>query len=988
MNRYFRALLVVALVFGLAGPATTAAVFAQTTAPAVAPTTTGTVQGTIHDNSGAPVANAKIILSGAQTKTTTSDATGAFSFTNITAGVYTLTASKAGYETAREGDLAVIGGQAETLAVVMPAVSFTSLRTIATVRAVGRGTFNVSPASVSVVSSQTFSLRGADQVMHVLDAVPGVQMSVAGNSVNGASPGGISFANIRAARSYETSSLIDGHPLFTGDYGDYVVNFLNPFLFNNVETVKGPGATVPQVNFALGGTVNFQTKEPTAYPDAQVLFGVGSYGGTNENISFSNTYGKLGVVAVYGNNNTGSAFDGKDFYFTNGTFYFNDNGQMSSFYANPTNKQPVPTTAGGNVFTTTATTVSAFGCCLPVNAFLSNQSELLKLRYKFSGATSLTFSYLGDQAHSDQFGNNGDVQYYTFQPDPKGPAYSGNIKPGTQIPVVFGYTSAFDDETNNEPILTAELHTTLGNDALIGRYYHAGIVRLQYQGPGNPSVPEADMFTFWGNQSASPKYGQYAAAFNGSPMVVQDFEYYRATEQDKLDGYSAEYQHPIGNDLLSLSFDWSKGQSASYSFSGSSKPGGAVPLPSVSIPEGSNQVFSTIMLRGEHHFSSKLNATLSLYSNHYQTTTNSKPQGGGTACNFDGTNCVFGTETSSHFDERLGIEWRPSYDWAVRLGAGSSIVPPYLGLLTAQTSSLPFSTTSQTTFLKFGTFKNPNLLPETAFGYDIGFDHRLPAQITMSFDGYLTNMFNGYFQQLVPTGFTCATPGFCSGQQAGNSSVPIYASYNANLSNARFEGLELDVRRAPTVGWGFDLAASTQRGYAYNLPPCFYSNVITSSGIDCTQYTTNLNIIAGQNFTGGANFMGVTNQAGKSLIGSTGISAQNQNVPYFTGNAMLSYAFANGVYAQIGDTLLGKNNSYNEPPFGIGYASLRFPVTKTMALQVSGDNIFNAYSGLFPVAGTGVPIPLAGGGLAATNANVVGPARYQLTLFFNSHPNP
>lgn len=991
MNRYFRALLVAALAFGLVGPISMGTVFAQSPAPAAASTTTGTVQGTIKDNSGAPVADAKVTLSGPASSSTTSDASGAFSFTNVAAGFYTVTSRKAGYQTASDADLPVLPGQTQTLAIVMPQLSFQSLRTIATVRASGRGTFNTSPASVNVVSSQTFTLRGADQVMHVLDAVPGVQMSVAGNGVNGASPGGISFANVRAARSYETATLIDGHPLFVGDYGDYVINFLNPFMFNNVEVVKGPGATVPQVNFALGGTVNFQTKEPTAYPDAQMMFGVQSYGGTNEAISFSNTFGKLGVVVAYANLNTGSPFDNKNFYFSNGTFYFNDNGTPSSFYSNPGAKAPVPSTAGGTVYSTTNTTLSAFGCCLPVNAFLSNQSELVKMRYNFSGATSLTFSYLGDQAHADQFGNNGDIQYYKFEPDPKGPTYTGSIKPGTMIPVVFGYTSAFDNETNNEPILQAEMRTTVGNDTLVGRYYHAGIVRLQYQGPNDPSVPEVDDFTFWGNQSASPKYGQYAAAFNGSPMQVQDFEYYRATEQDKIDGYSAEYQHPIGNDFVSLGFDWSKGQSQSYSFSGISKPGGTLPNPSVSIPDGSNQVFSTIMLRGEHHFNPKLDATVSLYSNHYQTTTNSKPQSGANACNFNGANCVFGTENSSHFDERLGLEWRPSYNWAVRFGTGSSIVPPYLGLLTAQTSSLPFTTTANTSYLTFGSFKNPNLKPETAFGYDIGFDHRLPDQITMSLDGYLTNMFNGYFQELVPTGLTCATPGYCSGPQQGNADVPIFASYNANLSNARFEGLEFDLRRAPTVGWGFDLAASTQRGYAYNLPPCFYSNYIPKGGntIDCSKFTTNLNIIAGENFNGGANFMGAYNSAyGSSVTASTGISAQNQSIPYFTSNAMLSYAFANGIYAEVGDTFLGKNNSYNEPPFGIGYASLRFPVTKTMALQVSGDNIFNAYTGLFPVAGAGIPIPLAGGGLAATNANVVGPATYQVTLFFNSHTTP
>lgn len=33
--------------------------------------------------------------------------------------------------------------------------------------------------------------------------------------------------------------------------------------FLNVEVVKGPGVAVPNINNAIGGTVNFRTLEPT-----------------------------------------------------------------------------------------------------------------------------------------------------------------------------------------------------------------------------------------------------------------------------------------------------------------------------------------------------------------------------------------------------------------------------------------------------------------------------------------------------------------------------------------------------------------------------------------------------------------------------------------------------------------------------------------------------------------------------------------------------
>ena len=83
-----------------------------------------------------------------------------------------------------------------------------------------------------------------------------------GSSANGASAGAIAFPNIRNGLSYETATLIDGHPLSVGLYGDYVTTFLNPALLGSAEVIKGPGATAPEVDYAINGTVNFRTKDP------------------------------------------------------------------------------------------------------------------------------------------------------------------------------------------------------------------------------------------------------------------------------------------------------------------------------------------------------------------------------------------------------------------------------------------------------------------------------------------------------------------------------------------------------------------------------------------------------------------------------------------------------------------------------------------------------------------------------------------------------
>ena len=101
---------------------------------------------------------------------------------------------------------------------------------------------------------------------YVLDQIPGMQISYPGSAANGASTGAITFPNIRNGLSYETATLIDGHPLSVGLYGDYVTTFLESGAAAVGRSHQGPGATAPQVNYAINGTVNFRTKDPRRRP--------------------------------------------------------------------------------------------------------------------------------------------------------------------------------------------------------------------------------------------------------------------------------------------------------------------------------------------------------------------------------------------------------------------------------------------------------------------------------------------------------------------------------------------------------------------------------------------------------------------------------------------------------------------------------------------------------------------------------------------------
>jgi outer membrane receptor protein involved in Fe transport len=309
------------------------------------------------------------------------------------------------------------------------------------------------------------------------------------------------------------------------------------------------------------------------------------------------------------------------------------------------------------------------------------------------------------------------------------------------------------------------------------------------------------------------------------------------------------------------------------------------------------------------------------------------------------------------------LEWRPQASVAVRFSSGSSIAPPFLDLHSQANQIVPPAHSGPgsyaTQILNSGTLR-----PETAFGYDLGSDYAFKDGVTFaSTDFYLTDLFNQFLTETYVNG-TCPI------SVCGSKGIPLYTSTNVNLSNARYEGIELSLKRIPAAGWGVSIAGSTQRGYAYHLPPGFYCGAPGCvPGVPKT-YNANLGIIAGQNYIG--EFV--------NNMGSTTDGVSNQSVPYLQGNAQLQYRFRNGAFALFGDTLYGKNNSFNRPPFGVAYLSISYPFNRDLAFQVSGYNVFNTYSGVFPVFGGGVTVPLVNGQSAGTIGNVLGPARYLFLL--------
>jgi hypothetical protein len=1022
VSKYIRILCVLALAVVTVGPVSAATVTGSPTL--IAQAQSASVSGRITDSqSGGPVVNATVSIKGPSTYTTTTDASGSFTINNVTPGIYTVSITKAGYNPLNENTLVVLAGGTPAISGQMQPITFTTLRTIASVTSTSRGTFNVTPAAVNVISAQTLQEQGQTQVMTVLNQTPGIVANFPSSSSNGAAPGSITFPQIRGALSFETASLVDGHPVSVGSFGDYVSTFVPGFLLGNIEIVKGPGVEAPNVNYAIGGTVNYTTKEPTYTPQGTFSMGFDTRGSSLINFDFTGTAGRLGYVFGFSNNNLTSALDGYQALFSPSGGIVNFNGTTGTALAFNDAAIRLPGTASTNF-----ASFNLIACCQAITDLYQQKAYLVKLRYKLSPVSSLTFTYLGAQTYANNDANTGDITSFGTFCTPgtvtgatatspatincSNPGYTGSLPNNSPVTEIFVHPGA-TREVQNEPVLMGDFRTSVGNDTLLARYYAAGIHRLLNQGSGSPLVPQVLDLTQYGNDTAT---GQ---TFNGTSVPVDFFNYFNQAEDDRLFGWSAEWNHPF-NATSSLTFavDQTSSSTVSYSASAAVSTSGTTcnhgfniacvsPSFSLTIPAGSTQLFSTAMARYQTQLGPKWTANFAGYYNIYNSTYATQSVNFGTganACQFTGANCVFANSIHNHWDGRAAFEYRPNANLAFRFAAGSAIAPPYLQLLSTLPRAISCSGCTGSG-VPTQTVNAGTLLPETAFGYNIGGDYRFrDGATTLSGDLYLTNEWNHFLSYTYDSGTTCPatdpvtggpTPTGCAGKE-------LFYSSNRNLAQARFEGIELALKRRPTVGFGYTLQGSLQRGYAYNLPKCFYSttplNAAPTATIPdpCAAFQTNLTIIPGQNFTGNGissscgNFAigcGPNNTSSTFSCGCNGLS--NGAIPYAVGYAELSYRFPGGASAYVGDQFMGKNNSLARPPFWIMNAGVTLPFHNGLAIQVNGYNLTNTFSGVWPGFGAGVPIPIAGlppgapAGtplFAATQAQVLGPSRFQFQL--------
>jgi outer membrane receptor protein involved in Fe transport len=935
-----------ALAFLVAGVVTGGRpVLAQSAPPSAAPAaaTTGSISGTVVDTQQHPIAGVAIDISGPQISHTTSATNGTFAFANVVPGIYRLAVTKAGFTPASQDNVVVLGGTTTTAPVQVSAAQFTSIREIGrvSVSSGARNAINTSTAAVVTLSGSTFTEQGQQtQINRTLDELPGVSIGIgsgfSGDQIaNGASPLVTGIPSIRGALPYETASLIDGHPISIGVFGTFNPAILSPYMLDDVEVVKGPGASAPNINYAIGGTINFRTLEPTRLDRVSLDTGIDQFGGESANLRATGSAdgGKLGYAFDYQTSGT----QGPDRNYapqdplnlSNGALI---NGKVACGNATVAAAGacfPSVVQAPSNFAAASNLTAPLLICCPRIPLESGERHELAKIRYNFTPSTALTLSYLGGQLRGSSLAADLFLFPSYFFGPPAG--YSSSTYP-SGFPV-FQNDQGQSELDVNANLYQADFHTALGNATVNARYYVSSdnVANLQYPSGGTTltgalygGVPLANDTT--------------PTIFTGQTGTVQLLNSFVGSQtKDTLHGYTIEGDLPSGNNIYSLSYDAIHTESAAYTTFSPANAG----EDNVSVQPGSGQSFQTIMARGQFQLRPTVSATLSDYVISY---TDHYTQDNGLS---------FTSSTHGYDAPRLALSWRPDRDLAFRASTGFSIAPPYIHLLTNQSAAVP----DRTPPTSFNTTGNAgDVAPETAFGFDFGFDKRV-AGIVISPDVYETTLHNQFLSTTALAGSYTAPADNPYGATPGQA-YPLYITQTANLGHSRYEGLELSVHHDPLVGYGFRMQGYLQRAYAYDLPAGFYD---TASG----KNTANLGVLPGENFQ-------TTGQ------GYNGLS--QSRVPYSGGYGEINYRFRGGAYLLAGVTYYGPNNAYNEPPFGVVNASFKQPITKHASLQLAVSNLTNAYSAFQYNIYGGIPTPLVNGQLGYTAGNVIGPSTTSLLL--------
>jgi len=918
----------------------TAVILASASIPVNAQQTRVSVLGRVFDQaSNAPIANATVRFTGPETDVTTSGANGGFSLT-VAQGPYRVVATAPGYSTVTEISVQAINQPLN----VQVAMARVSLRTISHITVTTEAQpFNVTPAAIDRVTAQEIREQGQIGIARIRAQIPGVSVApgvpIGANALSGTmavnSPIVPVAVSIRGAQPYQSATLYDGHrlessPQFGAPEGPYNFAYLDPYSFASLDVLKGPGASAPNINNAIGGVINIEPGIPSGPPSFNFSTGTDGLGGLNTNFSISgssqNKRVGLGIVAS-SITSPGVLFNSVGFtappQFGGWTTL---NGQSFSCTppsgsSNPkcvTTVSLLPPNLYG--FGPNKTITQALVCCTTssVPDFHNMQRRNFNFRYDIAPTVELRLRY----------GINNSAANYVNAPLPvvfQAPSgYTGSIKSGTQVlSAPYTYPFNFFDQ-----LFEYDVRARVGVGSF--RYSYA-----TYQSTG--------IFNLNTNESACACTYDGLAYLAGNPTVFNGQTVQLGATVSPETGYYSRFTHdfvgeityPIGRSTIALSYNTTK-----------EREGLQIQTPSFTSTgfAGEYMKYNTYRLRVDNNIGEHIRTTTSIFVNgyHYHVVDPTDPAGK-----------RFTDTFLAYTAPRFGVEWLPTPDIAVRASTGAGISPidfdEFAGTNVGPFPE-PFGGPPQ---YYFSVVNNPALKPETSWGEDLGISRRLRDHSTsISLDIYHTLLHNQFYFVEAPNGTYLG--------------LPLISAETGNLGQSRYYGIEFAYSHAPQTGLFYKVSGSLQRAYTYNLPKGFYDSPFTGPN------SLNLTIIPNVNFGGGQ---------GPAVV------------PYAQGFGSVGWRTAKGAFVALNATFWGKNNGFYRPPFIVMDMDAGVPVGKIGTLNLVFSNVTNVYPSLsydqsqFTVLPYVFPDPQGHIGQAQAVGNV-GPRLLTLTMNFHVGGKP
>src|SRR5579872_4834367 len=544
---------------------------APTCAPAQTITTSSNaIRGNVTRD-GAAIRGAEVAISGPVIQTSVTLVDGSFNFINLSPGLYTITVKARGFATVTRGNILVAEGETVVNVDLAPPAAGSGPREIAHVTVSNGGKFNVTPASVDVVSAQTLQEADQPSVRETLQNVPGVTVSRSSLYSGNASTvfDNILFASVRGGEPYETGTLLDGHPMYgLSSSAGFSIGWIPSEFLSGIDVVKGPGATTPSISNAINGTVNFVTLDPHAKPGA--IFGAESdgFGGTIVRFKAATRLtSKLSVALGYQQWESPGPSNGTPELFIVGKNNVNliNGAAFSNCVA--TNCQFTPSPNASRYYSPGSLqpyAVQGLGCCSIDQTAYSSRSQLVKMRYDVSPNLYVEGGYIGNQTFQEIPQNLGT---FLFQP---GAGYTGSVRPGP-VTAVYGYggeTTAPTSGPAHNTAFTFDLVGQLGNVVLSAKAIQVNLMQLYSNGLpllGKDSVSNATVpVTLYGS-IASGAPATYTTYNVTSATYTPGLGAYRDDYGSNLGGITLQADMPVRNGAYTIAFDQTRYSALVYS---------------------------------------------------------------------------------------------------------------------------------------------------------------------------------------------------------------------------------------------------------------------------------------------------------------------------------------------------------------------------------------------------------------------------------------